>query len=110
MLKYFRNRRSMGWLMGSSMLVLVIFAFVAFYVPDFLAPSDGVGSPTGAIAWVDGYDDVGAPNVGPHLAIDTFQFVQPGHRATIVSNGDRSQPRCSTLLRRLASRKSAIGA
>jgi len=54
MLKYFRNRRSMGWLMGSSMLVLVIFAFVAFYVPDFLAPSDGVGSPTGAIAWVDG--------------------------------------------------------
>lgn len=54
MLKYFRNRRSMGWLMGSSMLVLVIFAFVAFYVPDFLAPSEGAGSATGAVAWVDG--------------------------------------------------------
>lgn len=54
MLKYFRNRRSMGWLMGSSMLVLVIFAFIAFYVPDFLAPSDGIGPPTGAVAWVDG--------------------------------------------------------
>ncbi|GMR22168.1 MAG: peptidylprolyl isomerase [Acidobacteriota bacterium] len=54
MLKYFRNRRSMGWLMGSSMLVLVIFAFIAFYVPDFLAPGDQLGSPTGAVAWVDG--------------------------------------------------------
>ena len=54
MLKYFRNRRSMGWLMGSSMLVLVIFAFIAFYVPDFLAPNNGVGSATGEIAWVDG--------------------------------------------------------
>jgi len=54
MLKYFRNRRSMGWLMGSSMLVLVIFAFIAFYVPDFMAPSSGGGSPTGAVAWVDG--------------------------------------------------------
>ena len=54
MLKYFRNRRSMGWLMGSSMLVLVIFAFIAFYVPDFLAPADGVGTATGTVAWVDG--------------------------------------------------------
>ncbi len=56
MLKYFRNRRSMGWLMGSSMLVLVIFAFIAFYVPDFLAPADGVGLATGAVASVDGDD------------------------------------------------------
>lgn len=34
----------MGWLMGSILLVLVIFAFVAFYVPDFLAPATGAGS------------------------------------------------------------------
>lgn len=54
MLKYFRDRRSMGWLMGSFLLVLVIFAFVAFYVPDFLAPETGAGSATGAVAWVDG--------------------------------------------------------
>lgn len=54
MLKYFRDRRSMGWLLGSGMLMLVIFAFVAFYVPDFLAPDVGAGSATGDIAWVDG--------------------------------------------------------
>jgi peptidyl-prolyl cis-trans isomerase D len=52
MLKYFRDRRSMGWLVGSGLLVLVIFAFIAFYVPDFMGPQ-GAG-PTGAVAWVDG--------------------------------------------------------
>lgn len=54
MLKYFRDRRSMGWLIGSGMLVLVIFAFIAFYVPDFLAPDTSVGAATGNVAWVDG--------------------------------------------------------
>lgn len=53
MLKYFRNRRSLGWLFGAFLLILVIFAFIAFYVPDFLAPGN-VGGATGAVAWVEG--------------------------------------------------------
>ena len=52
MLKYFRNRKSLGWLVGAFLLVLVIFAFVAFYIPDFLKTT-GV-SRTGEIAWVEG--------------------------------------------------------
>lgn len=39
MLKYFRNKKTMGYLVGSGLLVLVIFAFIVLYIPDFLAPS-----------------------------------------------------------------------
>lgn len=52
MLKYFRDRKSIGWLVGSALLVLVIFAFIAFYIPDFMGPQ-GAAS-TGDVAWVDG--------------------------------------------------------
>jgi peptidyl-prolyl cis-trans isomerase D len=52
MLKYFRNRKSLGWLVGAFLLVLVIFAFVAFYIPDFLTTTGVAG--TGEIAWVEG--------------------------------------------------------
>ena len=52
MLKYFRDRKSIGWLVGAFLLVLVIFAFVAFYVPDFM--TDSVGGATGNVAWVEG--------------------------------------------------------
>jgi peptidyl-prolyl cis-trans isomerase D len=51
-LKYFRNRKSMGWLIGAFFLVVVIFAFVALYVPDFMRPSAAGG--TGNVAWVEG--------------------------------------------------------
>lgn len=53
MLKYFRDRRSMGWLFGSFLLILVIFAFIAFYVPDFMTPGPVAGAGD-AVAWVDG--------------------------------------------------------
>ena len=52
MLKYFRNRKSMGWLLGAFLLILVIFAFVAFYIPDFMQDSAAPGS-RGGVAWVD---------------------------------------------------------
>jgi peptidyl-prolyl cis-trans isomerase D len=52
MLKYFRNRKSIGWLVGAFLLILVIFAFVAFYVPDFM--SDSVGGGSRDVAWVEG--------------------------------------------------------
>jgi len=53
MLKYFRDRRGVGWLLGSFLLMLVIIAFVALYVPDFMAPDTGL-SATGNVAWVNG--------------------------------------------------------
>jgi len=52
MLKYFRNRKSLGWLVGAFLLGLVILAFVAFYIPDFLTPTGVAGS--GEVAWVEG--------------------------------------------------------
>jgi peptidyl-prolyl cis-trans isomerase D len=53
MLKYFRNRKSLGYLVGSLLLLLVILAFVAFYIPDFMQSSGAAGS--GAeVAWVGG--------------------------------------------------------
>src|SRR3990172_2879351 len=52
MLKYFRNRKSLGWLVGAFLLILVIFAFVAFYIPDFLRGTGVAGS--GEVAWVEG--------------------------------------------------------
>ena len=53
MLKYFRNRKSVGWFLGAFLLMLVIVAFVALYIPDFMRPS-GVAGSTGDVAWVDG--------------------------------------------------------
>lgn len=53
MLKYFRNRKSMGWLVGSMLLGLVIVAFVVLYIPDFMTPA-GAGGLAGDVAWVDG--------------------------------------------------------
>src|SRR3972149_598316 len=41
MLSYFRDRRGPVFLVGSFLLVLVIFAFVVFYIPDFLGPAGG---------------------------------------------------------------------
>ena len=52
MLKYFRNRKSVGWFMGAFLLMLVIVAFVALYIPDFMQPSGAAGA-TGDVAWVD---------------------------------------------------------
>jgi peptidyl-prolyl cis-trans isomerase D len=53
MLKYFRNRKSLGWLVGAGLLLLVILAFVVFYIPDFLSPKGRAGT-SGAVAWVEG--------------------------------------------------------
>ena len=53
MLKYFRNRKTFGWILGAFLLVLVIFAFVAFYIPDFMGPQ-GPGGISGDVAWVEG--------------------------------------------------------
>ena len=38
MLKYFRNRKTIGYLVGSALLVLVILAFIVLYIPDFMGP------------------------------------------------------------------------
>lgn len=53
MLKYFRNRKSMGWIVGAGLLLLVIMAFIVFYIPDFMRPSNAAGG-TGEVAWVAG--------------------------------------------------------
>lgn len=52
MLKYFRDRRSIGWLVGAGLLFLVIAAFILLYIPDFMGPATGAS--TGNVAWVDG--------------------------------------------------------
>jgi peptidyl-prolyl cis-trans isomerase D len=39
MLKYFRNRKTIGYAVGSVMLMLVIVAFIALYLPDFMGPA-----------------------------------------------------------------------
>ncbi len=43
MLKYFRNRKTFGYLVGSFLLFLVIIAFVILYIPDFVGPTVGGG-------------------------------------------------------------------
>lgn len=53
MLKYFRNRKTFGYLVGSVLLFLVIFAFVILYIPDFLAPSVGGGGLEDEVARVE---------------------------------------------------------
>jgi peptidyl-prolyl cis-trans isomerase D len=53
MLKYFRNRKSLGYLVGAMLLGLVILAFVAFYIPDFLSATGAAGG-SGEVAWVEG--------------------------------------------------------
>lgn len=52
MLKYFRNRKSFGWLVGAFLLGVVILAFILLYIPDFLSPQGPGG--TGNVAWVEG--------------------------------------------------------
>lgn len=63
MLKYFRNKKTMGYLVGSGLLVLVIVAFIILYIPDFMAPAGGA-IPGGEIANVAG------------VSISAQQFVQ----------------------------------
>jgi peptidyl-prolyl cis-trans isomerase D len=53
MLKYFRNRKSLGWLVGAGFLLLVILAFIVLYIPDFMRPSNVAGG-SGDVAWVAG--------------------------------------------------------
>ncbi len=54
MLKYFRNRKTMGYLVGSFMLMLVIVAFVLLYIPDFMGPAGGgAGNLSDEIAQVE---------------------------------------------------------
>jgi peptidyl-prolyl cis-trans isomerase D len=53
MLKYFRNRKSLGYLVGAMLLGLVILAFVAFYIPDFLSATGAAGG-SGEVACVEG--------------------------------------------------------
>jgi peptidyl-prolyl cis-trans isomerase D len=52
MLKYFRDRKSLGWFVGAGLLGLVILAFVAFYIPDFLGATGATSG--GQVAWVEG--------------------------------------------------------
>lgn len=83
MLKYFRNRETMGYLMGSFLLVLVIFAFIVFYIPDFLGPAGGASPFSGEVARVDG------------IEITAQQFVQTYRRQEQIYRsqmGDRFSP------------------
>jgi peptidyl-prolyl cis-trans isomerase D len=52
MLKYFRDRKSLGYFVGAVLLGLVILAFIAFYIPDFLRATGATSS--GQVAWVEG--------------------------------------------------------
>jgi peptidyl-prolyl cis-trans isomerase D len=73
MLKYFRNRKSMGYLVGSILLLLVILAFVAFYIPDFMQPSGAAGS--GAeVAWV------GGSSISSAEFLRTYRFQESRYR------------------------------
>lgn len=53
MLKYFRNRKTFGYLVGSFLLFLVIIAFVILYIPDFLGPTAGGGGLEEEVARVE---------------------------------------------------------
>ena len=106
MLKYFRNRRSMGWLFGSGMLVLVIFAFIAFYVPDILAPGDGVGATTGAVAWVDGDPITSREFLQGYRSQDAQYRQQLGaqYSPDLLRSSDSTTSSCSAWFKRKCSR------
>jgi peptidyl-prolyl cis-trans isomerase D len=53
-MKYFRDRKSLGYIVGAFLLGLVILAFVAFYIPDFLRATGRSQSRAGEVAWVEG--------------------------------------------------------
>ena len=53
MLKYFRNRKTFGYLVGSFLLFLVIIAFVVLYIPDFVGPTVGGGGLEEEVARVE---------------------------------------------------------
>ncbi len=53
MLKYFRNRKTFGYLVGSFLLFLVIIAFVILYIPDFVGPTAGGGGLEEEVARVE---------------------------------------------------------
>ena len=88
MLKYLRDRKRMGYLVGSFLLVLVIFAFVVFYIPDLLAPAGGVGL-TGEVARVDG------------ISISAQQFLQRYRRQEQVYRAQLGQQYSPALMQQL---------
>ena len=88
MLKYLRDRKRMGYLVGSFLLVLVIFAFVVFYIPDLLAPAGGVGV-TGEVVRVDG------------ISISAQQFLQRYRRQEQVYRAQLGQQYSPALMRQL---------
>ncbi len=88
MLKYLRDRKRMGYLVGSFLLVLVIFAFVVFYIPDLLAPAGGVGL-TGEVARVDG------------ISISAQQFLQRYRLQEQVYRAQLGQQYSPALMRQL---------
>ena len=88
MLKYFRNRQTMGYLVGVILLGLVIFAFIAFYIPDFLGPAGGAGL-TGEIARVEG------------VAISAQQFQQRYRLQEQVYRAQLGQQYSAALMRQL---------
>jgi peptidyl-prolyl cis-trans isomerase D len=53
MLKYFRDRKSVGYFLGALLLLLVIASFIVFYIPDFLSATGASGG-SGEVAWVEG--------------------------------------------------------
>ncbi|HEX9726457.1 MAG TPA: SurA N-terminal domain-containing protein [Vicinamibacteria bacterium] len=53
MLKYFRDRKTFGYLVGSFLLFLVIIAFIILYIPDFLGPTAGGGGLEEEVARVE---------------------------------------------------------
>ncbi len=63
MLKYFRNRKTLGYLVGTILLGLVIVAFIVLYIPDFMGPAAGV-SLSDEVARVEG------------ISISAQQFLQ----------------------------------
>ena len=74
MLKYLRNRTTMGYLVGTILLVLVIFAFIVLYIPDFMGSGGGANS-SGEVASVEG-----VPITAQHF-VQRYQLQERIYRA-----------------------------
>ncbi len=75
MLKYFRNRKTIGYAVGSVMLVLVIVAFIALYLPDFMGP--GGAGPSNEVANVEGI------SISAQQFLQTYQMQERVYRAQL---------------------------
>jgi len=93
MLGYFRNRQRLGYMVGSFLLVLVIFAFIVFYIPDFIG--QGSAAPS-EVAWVEGRP------ISAKAYLESYRRLERMYRAQL---GERYSP---ALMQQLGLRETAL--